>query len=330
MRKFHVGKEYAGLRLDVFLHSQYLDFSRAWIQKLIKKGNASVNPALARKSGTSSKNIVAYKLKAGDVIEFTPELPPEISLEPDKSLSDKIEIIFEDEDFIVINKPPGISVHPSSSETKGTVVNWLIYHFPKIKSVGDSLENGNIRPGIVHRLDKETSGVMAIAKNQKAFLLLKKQFQAHTVTKKYVALVNGSPKEDSGKIDFNIARSKTDPTKNVATKSKNEGRYALTYWEVIKRYPDHTLLEIAPKTGRMHQIRVHLKSIGLPVVGDKKYMPDGWRDGAKSKNPKNLGRMFLHAEYLSFKNTNGEKMSFSAPLPNDLANCLHNLIYVIK
>jgi 23S rRNA pseudouridine1911/1915/1917 synthase len=326
MKKFHVGKEYTGLRLDVFLHSQYLDFSRAWIQKLIKKGNAGVNPALARKNGKSNKNLTAYKLKAGDVIEFTPEFPPEISLEPDKSLSDKIEIIFEDEDFIIINKPNGISVHPSSSETKGTVVNWLIYHFPKIKSVGDSLENGNIRPGIVHRLDKETSGVMAIAKNQKAFLLLKKQFQDHTVTKKYVALVDGSPKEDSGKIDLNIARSKTDPTKNVAIKSKKEGRRALTYWIVIKRYADHTLLEVAPKTGRMHQIRVHLKSMGLPVAGDKKYA----NSGTKNKNPKHLGRMFLHAEYLSFKNANDEKMSFSSPLPSDLANCLHNLIYVIK
>lgn len=330
MRKFHIEKEYAGSRLDVFLHNQYLDFSRAWIQKLIKKGNAKVNPALARKSGASDKNIAAYKLKAGDVVEFAPEFPPEISLEPDKSLGDKIEIIFEDEDFIVINKPPGISVHPSSSETKGTVVNWLIYHFPKIKSVGDSLENGNVRPGIVHRLDKETSGVMAIAKNQKAFLLLKKQFHDHTVTKKYVALVDGTPKEDSGKIDSNIARSKTDPTKNVATKSKNEGRYALTFWKVVKRYPDHTFLEITPKTGRMHQIRVHLKSIGLPVAGDKKYLPNSGRSCAKNKNPKHLGRMFLHAEYLSFKNANGEKMSFSAPLPSDLANCLRNLIYVIK
>ena len=323
MKEHIVGKEHAGLRLDVFLHAQYLDFSRAWIQKLISKGNVSVNPAPARKGGTSGKITPSYKLRYGDVVEFTIELPPEISLEPDKSLKDKIEIIFENADLLIINKPSGVSVHPSSSETKGTIVNWLIYHFPKIKSVGDSLENGNIRPGIVHRLDKGTSGVMVIAKNQKTFLMLKKQFQAHTVTKKYSVLVNGTPKEDSGKIDLNIARSKTDPTKNVATKSKTEGRYALTYWKVVKKYPDHTLLEAAPKTGRMHQIRVHLKSIGLPVSGDKKY-------GIKGKDPKHLGRMFLHAEYLSFENSNGEKMSFSAPLPSDLANCLRNLIYVIK
>jgi len=314
MRKLSISKENAGFRLDMFLHSRYPDFSRAWIQKLIKKGNAKVNG----KPASASK-----KLTASDAVDFEIELPPEISLEPDKSLDAKIKIIFENDDLLVINKPSGISAHPSSSETKGTIVNWLIYHFPKIRSVGDSLDSGNIRPGIVHRLDKETSGVMAIAKNQKTFLMLKKQFQAHTVTKKYSVLVNGSPKEDSGKIDLNIARSKTDPTKNAAIKSKTEGRPALTYWKVVKRYPDHTLMEATPKTGRMHQIRVHLKSIGLPVAGDKKY-------GLKSKDPKHLGRMFLHAEYLSFENANGEKMSFSAPLPNDLANCLRNLIYVIK
>lgn len=314
MKQIIIGKEYAGLRLDVFLRTRYLDFSRAWIQKLISKGNAKVNG----KAASANK-----KLTTSDIVSFDIELPPEISLEPDGSLAGKIEIIFEDEDFLIINKPPGISVHPSFSETKGTVVNWLIYHLPRIKSVGDSLEDENIRPGIVHRLDKETSGVMAIAKNQRSFLFLKKQFQNHGVTKKYIALVNGSPNGDSGKIDLNIARSKSDPTKNTTTKSRNEGRHALTYWKVLKRYPDHSLLEVTPKTGRMHQIRVHLKSIGLPIAGDKKY-------GIKSKGPKHLGRMFLHAEYLSFKNLNGEKMSFSTPLPDDLTNCLRNLIYVIK
>ena len=181
----------------------------------------------------------------------------------------------------------------------------------------------------MHRLDKDTSGAMVVAKNQKMFLHLKKQFQNHTVEKKYVALVNGSPKEDSGKIDLNIARSKSDPTKNTcptagaaAVKSKTEGRYALTYWKVLKKYPDHSLLEVMPKTGRMHQIRVHLKAIGLPVSGDKKY-------GIKGKDPKHLGRMFLHAEYLSFKNPDGEKMSFSAPVPDDLKLVLKNLPFVI-
>jgi len=311
--EFKVTKEYAGFRLDVFLRAHFLDFSRAWIQKLIKKGNAKVNG----KPAASSK-----KLTTLDAVSFDAELPPEISLEPDGSLNKKIGILFEDKDFIVIDKPSGISAHPSLSEREKTLVNWLIFHYPPIKSVGDFLANGNIRPGIVHRLDKDTSGAMIAAKNQKTFLFLKKQFQEHSVIKKYIALVNGSPKEDSGKIDLNIARSKTDPTKNTAVKSKTEGRYALTYWKVLKRFPDHTLLEATPKTGRMHQIRAHLKAIGLPVSGDKKY-------GTKSKDPKHLGRMFLHSEYLSFKNADGEKMSFSAPLPRELETVLKNLPFVI-
>ena len=318
--ELRVSKEYAGFRLDVFLRAHFLDFSRAWIQKLIKKGNARIN----NKPASASKKLIAT-----DIVSFDAELPPEISLEPDGSLDEKIKVIFENEDFLVIDKPSGISSHPSQSEKERTIVNWLLFHYPPIKSVGDFLEKENIRPGIVHRLDKDTSGAMVVAKNQKMFLHLKKQFQNHTVEKKYVALVNGSPKEDSGKIDLNIARSKSDPTKNTcptagaaAVKSKTEGRYALTYWKVLKKYPDHSLLEVMPKTGRMHQIRVHLKAISLPVSGDKKY-------GIKGKDPKHLGRMFLHAEYLSFKNLYGEKMSFSAPVPDDLKLVLKNLPFVI-
>ena len=315
-----VSKEYAGFRLDAFLRAHFLDFSRAWIQKLIKKGNVRIN---------GKPTSPSRKLKTDELINFVLELPPEISLEPDGSLDEKIKVIFENEDFLVIDKPSGISAHPSQSENERTIVNWLLFHYPPIKSVGDFQNNENIRPGIVHRLDKDTSGAMVVAKNQKMFLHLKKQFQNHTVEKKYVALVNGSPKEDSGKIDLNIARSKSDPTKNTcppagaaAIKSKTEGRQALTYWKVLKKYPDHSLLEVMPKTGRMHQIRVHLKAISLPVSGDKKY-------GIKGKDPKHLGRMFLHAEYLSFKNLYGEKMSFSAPVPDDLKLVLKNLPFVI-
>ena len=309
-----VTKEYSGKRLDAFLHSKYPDFSRNWLQKLIKKGNATIN---GRKVSASKK------CRTDDLVIFELELPPEISLEPDASLGEKIKIIFENEDFLVINKPSGISSHPSHTEHKGTLVNWLLAIHPEIKTVGDSLENGNIRPGIVHRLDKDTSGVMVIAKNQKTFLWLKKQFQTHQVTKRYLALVDGSPKTEDGKIELNIARSKTDPTKNIAISAKIVGRNALTYWRVIHRYPDHTLIEATPKTGRMHQIRVHLKAIGLPVSGDKKY-------GEKRKDPKHLGRMFLHAEYLSFKFENGEKFSFNTPLPHELEECLRNIPFVVK
>lgn len=312
--EFKIPKEYSGERLDSFLHSKFTDFSRNWLQKLIKKGNATVN---GRKASASKK------CKTNDVINFELELPPEISLEPEISLGEKIKIIFENDDFVIVNKPSGISSHPSHTEHSGTLVNWLLALYPNIKSVGDSLENGNIRPGIVHRLDKDTSGVMVVAKNQQTFLWLKKQFQTHRVTKRYLALVNGAPKTDEGKIELNIARSKTDPTKNVAVNAKNIGRTALTYWRVIRKYPDHTLLESTPKTGRMHQIRVHLKAIGLPVSGDKKY-------GEKRKDPKHLGRMFLHAEYLSFALENGEKFSFTAPLPQELEECLRNIPFVVK
>ncbi|MBI2052615.1 MAG: RluA family pseudouridine synthase, partial [Candidatus Sungbacteria bacterium] len=284
MPKFKITKEHAGGRLDVFLHARFLDFSRAWIQKLIKKGRAAVN---------GKKAAAGKKLKTADMVEFDLELPPEISLEPDTSLDGKIKIIFENDDFLVIDKPSGITVHPASSEPRGTLVNWLLAHYPPIKVVGDNLAAGNIRPGLVHRLDKETSGVMVAAKNQPTFLWLKQRFQLHQVTKKYIALVNGSPRDDSGKIELNIIRSKINPTKNITTASKTAGRKALTYWKILRRYPDHTLLEASPKTGRMHQIRVHLKAAGWPVSGDKKY-------GSPRLDPKHLGRMFLHAEYISF------------------------------
>jgi len=304
-----------GRRLDVFLQAHFLDFSRAWIQKLIKKGTVQVDGKPASSS---------LKLKTGQKVLFEPELPPEISLAPDPGLESKIKIIFEDSDILVINKPAGLSVHPSSSEPKGTLVNWLIYHSPEIKSVGDQLALGNIRPGLVHRLDKDTSGVMVIAKNQKTFNWLKKQFQTRQVTKKYLALVNGSPAQDSGTVKLNIIRSKSDPTKNTVTQSASAGRPAETHWQVLHRYPDHTLLEITPKTGRMHQIRVHMKALGWPVAGDKKYGLE------KHKDPKNVGRMFLHAQYLSFNMPSGEKFSFQAPLPPELETILRNLPFVLK
>ena len=322
MAEFIIKPESAGQRLDVFLHGRSLDFSRAWVQKLIKKGNVLVN---------NRPTSPAYKLKVADRIVFESELPPEISLEPDSALASKtgLKIIFENDDFIVVDKPAGLSVHPSSSEPQGTLVNWLIHHWPPIKEVGDQLSAGNIRPGLVHRLDKDTSGVMVAAKNQKTFLWLKKQFQNHKVVKKYLALVNGSPSQDSGSVNLNIARSKTDPTKN--TTSPTGGRAALTFWKVLKRFPDHTLLEVTPKTGRRHQIRVHLKSLGLPAAGDKKYSVETVRPGVgRAQKPKNLGRMFLHAEYLSFISPAGERFSFHSPLPDELEITLRNLPFVLE
>ncbi|MEK7500729.1 MAG: RluA family pseudouridine synthase [Patescibacteria group bacterium] len=316
-----VPPEFAQARLDAFLHSRWPDFSRSWIQKLIKQGRATIK---------GTRALASRKLKAGDVVSFEPQLPPEISLEPEGHLDDKIKIVFENDDFVVIDKPAGVSAHPSATEPKGTIVNWLIWKYPSIKSVGDFDPNrcqlsavSYLRPGLVHRLDKDTSGLMVIAKNQSTFQQLKKQFQNRLVTKRYLALACGQMPADNGQIDLNIVRSRSDPTKNTTTNSKNRGRAALTYWRVLKHYPDFSLLEVTPKTGRMHQIRVHLKAIGHPVAGDKKYAP-------APKNPKHLGRMFLHAAYLSFTSAEGEKFSFHSPLPEELERALQNLPYVVR
>ncbi len=333
-QKFTVTKEDAGLRLDVFLSGNLPDFSRSWIQKLIEKGNVKVG------SRKPSKN---YRTKAGENVFVSIELPPEISLDADKSLNSKIKVVFENDDFLVINKSSGLVVHPSSTTPKGTIVNWLLYKYPEIKSVGDD----PIRPGIVHRLDKETSGLMVIARNQKTFEWLKEQFKERNIGKKYLTLVIGDIKKESGEISYPIGRSKNDPTKQVVYKSKSvpsNAREAHTLWRVIKQYPDFTYLEVVPKTGRMHQIRVHLKSMGHPVAGDSKYATK-----TSSKSPRHIGRMFLHASFLSFtmppsstKESNvrgppridrvetGERFSFNLPLPKELKDALKNLPFMLE
>lgn len=341
LMELRVSPEFENVRLDVFLHTHFLDFSRAWIQKLIKHGQAQIN---------SKKVLPSRKLRAGDVVSFEPELPPEISLDPEKHLDDKIKIVFENDDFLIIDKPAGVSAHPSASEPKGTLVNWLLAHYPQIKNVGDQPTAYNLphttyplhpkpytlnptpylRPGLVHRLDKDTSGLMVIAKNQNTFQWLKKQFQSRQVTKRYLALACGQLKADSGQINLNIVRSQSDPTRNTTTNSKSRGRTALTYWRALKLYPNFTLLEVTPKTGRMHQIRVHLKAIGHPVAGDKKYLPRSQAAGRPARDPKHLGRMFLHGAYLSFITAAGEKFSFHSPLPEELERALQNLPYVVK
>jgi len=329
-QKFKISKEEAGLRLDVFLTGRQEDLSRSWIQKLIEKGNVRIGPAKPNQK---------YKLKEGETVTFTPELPPEISLDPDQSLDNKIGIVFENDNFLVINKPAGIVVHPSSTTPNGTIVNWLLWRYPKIKRVGDpSMRSGqaNLRPGLVHRLDKETSGLMVVAKNQKTFRWLKQRFQNRQVTKKYLALVVGLVEEDTGIISYPVGRSKKDPTKQTVYKTKaplespaspdeqaSRGwRPAETHWRVEKRFPEFTYLELTPKTGRMHQIRVHLKSIGHPVAGDEKYAD-------RDSGPKHLGRMFLHSSFLGFTTPQGEKFSFNAPLAAELKNALKNLPYVV-
>jgi 23S rRNA pseudouridine1911/1915/1917 synthase len=222
---------------------------------------------------------------------------------------DDIKIIYEDENVLAINKPAGIVVHGEME----SVADWIVRKYPEIKNVGDDPE----RPGIVHRLDKDTSGVLLIAKNQKSFEWLKSQFQDRKIKKTYLALVSGKLKADSGLIDLPIGRSKT-PLKRLASqKARGKLREAITEYKVVKKFDNYTLLEAFPKTGRTHQIRVHFKAIGHPVVGDKLY-----------GNPEEkLNRQFLHAQSLELNLQDGSRIKLEADLPEDLKNFLNMLNY---
>ena len=241
-----------------------------------------------------------------------------IKLEPDPSIP--LSIVYEDNDVVVLNKQAGISVHPSINEPRGTLVNALIAKYPEIKNVGED----SLRPGIVHRLDKDTSGLLVIAKNQETFEFLKKQWQEGQVVKKYLALVWGHPKE-KGEIVSELARSLKDFRKRMVVKPEKQndkevkGKLAITEYKVLKRFLGHTLVEVSPKTGRTHQIRVHLKAIGHPVVCDKLYGPK------KLECPFGLTRQFLHASSLEFNLSSGARIKIEADLPEDLQNVLNML-----
>ncbi|OGD32947.1 hypothetical protein A3C78_00220 [Candidatus Azambacteria bacterium RIFCSPHIGHO2_02_FULL_45_18] len=243
-------------------------------------------------------------------------------IEPDFSIP--LEIVYEDDDVIVINKQPGISVHPSINEKSGTLANALEAHYPPMAEIGED----PARPGIVHRLDKDTSGLLVAAKNQEAFEFLKNQWQKGMVTKKYLALVVGRINKERGEIKSELARSKKDFRKRMVVmpkfESKVEGKMAITEYKVLQRFKDYTYLEVYPKTGRMHQIRVHFASMGNPVAGDKIY-------GKQKKVPVGLARQFLHAYYLSFSLPaqaglpGGKKLALEADISGDLAEILAKL-----
>ena len=298
----------AGQRLDIWLAVRFHDKSRHWLKKEIQAGRVLINEKEAKPS---------KKLKENDTVEVNLKEPLPFKLEADQKI--KIKTVYEDENFVVIDKQPGISVHPAAPPRNDTLVNGLLAEYPEIKNVGDRPE---IRPGIVHRLDKDTSGLMVVARNQKAFDLLKGQFQKRQVEKKYLALVSGHPKKNSGVIENFIGRSLSSPTKQTVVGKKASfkqnflKRIAKTAFEVKKRLGGYTLIECRPKTGRMHQIRVHLKFVGLPIVGDQKY---GLK---KEKLGKKLKRQFLHAQSLSFYDLENHKISLESPLPKDLRKIL--------
>lgn len=304
---FKIEEEDSKKRLDKFLARKLPDLSRAFLQNLITEGAVLVN---------GKKKEKKYSLKEGDGVEVFLKSPEDISLDPDDSI--KFDVVFENKDFAVINKPAGLVVHPSDSHKKETLVNGLLAKWPEIKSVGEDSK----RPGIVHRLDKDTSGLMIIAKTNEMFFWLKEQFKEKKVEKKYTVLVFGEMEEEEGEIVADIARS---GMKQVAiVKGRRYGRIskkreARTDYKVKQYFEGATLVEAFPKTGRMHQIRVHFACIGHSVVGDDKYT----QGTLLKKIP--FKRQFLHASELSFFLPNGEKVEFSVDLSEDLKKLLKSL-----
>lgn len=226
----------------------------------------------------------------------------------------KLKIIYEDENIIVLDKPAGLLVHPTHKQEQDTLVSGLLAYYPPLAGVRDD----EMRPGIVHRLDKDTSGLMVVAKNNQSFRSLKKQFQEREITKTYLALVVGHLKDKKGTITKTIASSRKDYRKRTTLLDRHS-RKAWTEYQVLEEYQDYSLLEVTPKTGRTHQIRVHLASIGHPVAGDAQYK------FKRQPCPENLSRQFLHAQHLKFKLTSGRMVEFHSELPLDLKEVIDKL-----
>lgn len=289
-KRFVVPEDEAGQRLDVYLTRRIGFLSRSQVKKLIDLGDVRVNGEIIK---------AGYRLKGREIIEVKIELPSnETKIEPEDI---PLNIIYADEDIIVINKPSGLIVHPGAGRRRGTLVNALLYHFPEIATVGAAE-----RPGIVHRLDAETSGVMVVARSAVAYKSLQQQFKNREVDKTYIGLVWGKFSQKGGKIEWPIGRHPHDRQRfSVRTKHPKE---AVTVFSVLHEGPDFSVLEIKPITGRTHQIRVHLAAAGHPIIGDRRY-------GRKDKRG---GRLFLHAYRLAFVHpTKKMWMEFVAPIPED-------------
>lgn len=299
MKEFIIGEEYVKLRLDKAIALKFTDLSRTNIQRLIEEEKVYVN---------GKKVKASYKVENGDKVQLEEIEAKEISLQPQEI---PLDIIYEDSDIIVINKQKGLVVHPANGSPDGTLVNAIM------NICKDSLSGigGEIRPGIVHRLDKDTSGLIIVAKNDKAHINLSEQIKNHEVKKTYIALVRGNVKENEATINMPIGRSKKDRKKMAVSK---EGKNAITHFKVIERYEKYTLLEIQIETGRTHQIRVHMSSIGYPVVGDTVY--------SNGKNPFGIIGQMLHAKKLLFKHPiTKEELNLEAPLPEYFKEVLNKL-----
>jgi len=301
-----VSERDAGTRLDAYLAGHINDWSRARLQRLIEAEDVLVNGKPVKPS---------FKVSAGDEIEVELTASPLASFTPENI---PLEIIFEDDDLVVVNKPAGLVVHPAAGAPSGTLANALAYHFQQL-----SKHAGAIRPGIVHRLDKDTSGLLVVARTESAHEDLADQFRAREIFKSYVALVYGVVKQESGRVEQPIAR---DPRNRTRMAIVAGGRGALSLYRVRRSYESFTLVDVELKTGRTHQIRVHLSWLKHPVVGDELYSggrENGVQDVRLRAEIRKLKRHFLHAEQLGFRHPKtGEQMKFTAPLPPELASLL--------
>lgn len=297
-QEIKVKPEEAGKRIDIFT-SEKTGISRSQIQKLIDKGSLLVNERPVARN---------YRLKADDFIyliieektgdELIPELLP-------------VQIQYQDEHLIVVDKPHGMVVYPAAGHNRGTLMNAIKYHSKSLATIG-----GPLRPGVVHRLDKDTSGIMVVALNDKAYYSLIEQFKNRTIKRRYLALIYGNIKENSGEISVRIGRSESD-RKKMSTRVRR-GKEAITSWRVIERFQNATLIEARLRTGRTHQIRVHFASIGHPVLGDRIYGKKIALD-TKSRRKILFPRQMLHAELLGFVHPiSGEYLEFTSPLSEDM------------
>ena len=292
--------EHEDQRIDRYLTEMLPEQSRSFFQKLIRDGFVIVNHIIVK---------VNYRLKTGDVIEI--DIPDAV---PTEIVPENIplDILYEDDDLLIVNKPKGMVVHPAPGNYDGTLVNALLAH------CGESLSgiNGVIRPGIVHRIDMNTTGSLLICKNDKAHQILAEQLKEHSITRKYHAIVHGNLKEDTGTVNAPIGRHPTD-RKKMSTKAPN-GRHAVTHYRVLERFGNFTYIECQLETGRTHQIRVHMSSIGHPILGDEIYGP--------AKCPYKFQGQTLHAKILGITHpSTGEYIEFDAPLPDYFKDLLNKL-----
>lgn len=300
MNSWFVEKERDNTRIDKFLNEQMADISRSYIQKLIKDDLVTVDLRPVKAN---------YKVKEGDRVEVTLPEPVSLDIEPENI---PLDIIYEDEDVLLVNKPKDMVVHPGAGHMDGTLVNALLYHCK------DSLSsiNGVMRPGIVHRIDKDTTGLLIICKNDKAHNCIAEQLKVHSITRRYHAIVWNNLSEDEGKIDAPIGRHPID-RKRMAVNYKN-GKSAVTHYKVLERFGKYTYIECTLETGRTHQIRVHMTSIGHPLIGDTVYGSD--------RQPFKTQGQVLHAKVFGFVHpTTGKYMEFETPLPEYFEAILEKL-----